>query len=94
MIHGFDYRLATPDQKAAPKTEPFALPLFSRKLTVADAYVLDPAQMRNTHGEPVCITLSAVAVGISRGACFCITAGSMARVFSLEKEPRIIETKS
>ena len=32
------------------------------------------------------------AVGITSGTCFCVTAGTMARVFSLEYAPRMIGT--
>jgi len=62
----------------------FGAPMSFKKETVVWAYAPDPAQMRKVHDEPLCMTLSAVAVGISRGTCFCVTAGTMALVFSLE----------
>ena len=69
-------------------------PLFFRKSSVAVAYAPEPAQMRNTQGDPVSITLSAVAVGMISGTCFCVTAGTIARVLSLEYAPRMIGTWS
>src|SRR2546428_11872611 len=57
----------------------FGAPMPFKKATVAVAYAPDPAQIRKVHGEPVSITLSAVAVGMSRGTCFWVTAGTKAR---------------
>ena len=65
-----------------------------RKSIVVVAYAPDPAQMRKAQGEPVWMTLSAVAVGITSGTCFWSTAGTMARVFSLEYAPRMMGTWS
>src|SRR2546425_10322917 len=70
----------------------FGAPMPFKKATVAVAYAPDPAQIRNVHGEPVSITLSAVAVGMSRGTCFWVTAGKMARGVSLGEAPRMIGT--
>src|SRR2546426_11663503 len=70
----------------------FGAPMPFKKATVAVAYAPDPAQIRKVHGEPVSITLSAVAVGMSRGTCFWVTAGKMGRGFSLGVGPRVIGT--
>src|SRR3989442_15517074 len=67
----------------------FGAPMPFKKATVAVAYAPDPAQIRKVHGEPVSITLSAVAVGMSRGTCFWVTAGTRELGVFLGEAPRM-----